>query len=420
LPGPGAGSAISTPAGLKLRPIRLEEQRAYSTLMRRAFGASLPTDEELAISREITEFDRTLAFFDGPEIIATAGIFTYEMTVPGGTLPCGGVTRVSVLATHRRRGLLTAMMRRQLDDMHQRGEPLAALYASEAPIYGRFGYGLATYQAAVEIERSHTAFAKRVTGSGRLSMVDVPTAVAAFTRIWEQARRNQPGMLGLDERWMRNQLADLELMREGASPNYRVLHQTGEKPTGFAIYRIKMDWDSSGPNGTLRLGMLIAATAEAYAALWRHVLDVDLMARVTAEMRPVDEPLRFLLADSRQPKTRIEDGIWLRLVDVAAALAGRRYSVEGRLALRVRDAFCPWNDGQVELIGGPAGAACKPNGGTPDLAIDAADLAAVYLGGNRFRVLFEAGRVEELRPGAIARADAMFATDRAPWCPSHF
>ena len=125
--------------------------------MRRAFGAPLPTDEELAVSREITEFDRTLAFFEGPEIVATAGIFSYEMTVPGGALPCAGVTRVSVLSTHRRRGLLTGMMRRQLDDMHQRGEPLAALYASEAPIYGRFGYGLATYQAAVEIDREASA-----------------------------------------------------------------------------------------------------------------------------------------------------------------------------------------------------------------------------------------------------------------------
>jgi predicted acetyltransferase len=389
--------------------------------MRRAFGASLPTDEELASSREITEFDRSLAFFDGHEMVATAGIFTYEMTVPGGgALPCGGVTRVSVLSTHRRRGLLTAMMRRQLDDMHERGEPLAALYASEAPIYGRFGYGLGTYQAAVEIERRHAAYAKELTGSGRLSMVDVPTAVRAFTRVWDQARPNQPGILTFDERWMRAQLADLELHREGASPHYRVLHQTGENPSGFAMYRIKMDWDASGPNGTLRLEMLVAATAEAYAALWRHVLDVDLMARVTAEMRPVDEPLRFLLADSRQPKTRVEDGVWLRLVDVPAALAGRRYAVEGRLVLRVRDSFCPWNDGQHELIGGPAGAECKRNDATPDLALDAADLAALYLGGNRFRTLYEAGRVEELRHGGIARADAMFATDRAPWCPSHF
>jgi predicted acetyltransferase len=388
--------------------------------MRRAFGASLPTDEELAASRETTEFDRTLAFFEGPEMVATAGIFSYEVTVPGGTLRCGGVTRVSVLSTHRRRGLLTAMMRRQLDDMHERGEPLAALYASEAPIYGRFGYGLATYQAAVEIERSHAAFGTKVAGGGRLSMVDVPTAVRAFARVWDRARPNQPGMLGQDERWIRILLADLELHREGASPHYRVLYQTDDSPSGFAIYRLKLDWDASGPNGTLLLQMLVAATSDAYAALWRHVLDVDLMARVTAEMRPVDEPLRFLLADSRQPKTRIEDGIWLRLVDVVAALAGRRYGVEGRLALRVRDAFCPWNDRQVELVGGPAGAECRPREGAADLSLDAADLAALYLGGNRFRTLFEAGRVQELRPGAIARADAMFATDRAPWCPSHF
>jgi predicted acetyltransferase len=388
--------------------------------MRRAFGASLPTDEELAISKEITEFDRTLAFFDGKEMVATAGIFSYEMTVPGGALPCGGVTRVSVLTTHRRRGLLTAMMRRQLDDMRERREPLAALYASEAPIYGRFGYGLSTYQAAVEIERSRGAFAKTVTGSGRLSMVDVQTGVREFSRVWQQARHNQPGMLTFDERWMGNKLTELELHREGASPQYRVLHQTDGNPSGFAIYRVKMDWDSSGPNGQLRLEMLVAASAEAYAALWRHVLDVDLMARVSAEMRPVDEPLRFLLADSRQPKTRIEDGLWLRLVDVAAALAGRRYAMEDRLLLRVRDAFCPWNDGPYELVGGPAGAECKSTGGTSDLELDATDLAALYLGGNRFRALFEAGRIQELRPGAIARADAMFATDRAPWCPSHF
>jgi predicted acetyltransferase len=388
--------------------------------MRRAFGAALPTDEELAISRDITEFDRTLAFFEGPEIVATAGIFSYEMTVPGGTLRCGGVTRVSVLTTHRRRGLLTAMMRRQLDDMHERGEPLAALYASEAPIYGRFGYGLGTYQTAIEIDRSHAAFAKEVAGSGRLSLVDVPTAIDAFTRVWEQARRNQPGMLGQDQRWIRNELADLEMHREGASPHYRVLYQADGNPSGFAIYRIKMEWDPSGPNGTLRLGRLIAATADAYAALWRHLLEVDLMARVTAEMRPVDEPLRFLLADSRQPKTRVEDGIWLRLVDIGRALAGRRYATEGRLVLRIRDPFCPWNDGHFELSGGPSSAECKPCAGNPDLDLTAADLASVYLGGNRFHTLREAGRIQEIRHGSVALADAMFATDRAPWCPSFF
>lgn len=389
--------------------------------MRRAFGASLPTDEELDLSREITEFDRTLAFFEGSEIVATAGIFSYEMTVPGGAvLPCAGVTRVSVLSTHRRRGLLTAMMRRQLDDVHQRGEPLAALYASEAPIYGRFGYGLATYQASIEIQRPRAAFVEGVDGKGRLVMVDVPTAVPAFSRVWDEARRHQPGMLGLDERWIRNQLTDLEHHREGASPHYRVLYQAGDEPGGFAIYRVKMGWEPSGPNGTLRLEMLVASTPEAYAALWRHALDVDLMVTVSAEMRPVDEPLRFLLADSRQPKTRIEDGVWLRLVDVIAALTARRYAVEGRLVLRIHDDFCPWNAGRVELQGGPDGAEARPTEASPDIEITAADLGALYLAGNRFHTLFEAGRLHEIRPGAVARADAMFATDRAPWCPSHF
>jgi predicted acetyltransferase len=388
--------------------------------MRRSFGSALPTDDELAASRKITEFDRTLAFFDGPEMVATAGIFTYEMTVPGGALACGGVTRVSVLSTHRRRGLLTAMMRRQMDDMHDRSEPLAALYASEAPIYGRFGYGLATYQATLEIVRSHAAFATTARGRGRLVMVDIPTATSAFTRVWDAARRDQPGMLRLDERWIANELADAELNRNGASPQYRVLHETDGKPSGLAIYRIKMDWDAAGPNGELRLEWLVATTAEAYAALWRYLLEVDLIARVTAEMRPVEEPLRFLLSNSRLPKTSVQDGIWLRLVDVAAALAGRRYAVDGRLVLEIHDDFCPWNDGRYLVVGGPAGAECMPVTSDADLALDVADLGAVYLGGNRFSTLAAAGRVEEKKAGAIARADGMFASPRAPWCPSHF
>jgi predicted acetyltransferase len=342
------------------------------------------------------------------------------MTVPGGSLPCGGVTRVGVAATHRRRGLLTAMMRRQLDDMHHRGEPLAALYASEAPIYGRFGYGLATYQAEIEIQRSRGAFAKAPLAIGRVVMADAPTAAEAFTKVWAEVQPTQPGMLALNARWWRGLLADLEISRQGFSPQYRVVYEVEGKPAGFALYRIKMEWDPAGPNGTLRLESLIAATAEAYAVLWRHVLDVDLMARISAEMRPIDEPVRFLLADSRQPKTRVEDGIWLRLVDVGRALAGRRYAVQGRLVLRVHDAFCSWNDGHFELNGGPSDAECKPCPGNPDLELTAADLAAVYLGGNRFRTLAEAGRVQEIRRGALALADAMFTTDRAPWCPSFF
>ncbi|HXO60048.1 MAG TPA: GNAT family N-acetyltransferase, partial [Candidatus Acidoferrum sp.] len=188
--------------------------------MRRAFGTALPTDEELAVSKETLEFDRTLAVFDGRQVVGTAGIFTYQMAVPGGSLPCAGVTRVGVAATHRRRGLLTAMMRRQMDDIHQRGEALAALYASEAAIYGRFGYGLSTYMAEIDIQRSHGAFADPPRGSGRMVMVDVATAVDIFSRVWSEVQPAQPGMLALDARWWRNLLADLEFNRQGFSPQY--------------------------------------------------------------------------------------------------------------------------------------------------------------------------------------------------------
>jgi predicted acetyltransferase len=353
--------------------------------------------------------------------VGTAGILSYEMTVPGGgSLRCGGVTRVSVRSTHRRRGLLTAMMRQQMDDMRQRGEPLAALYASEAPIYGRYGYGLATYNGVLEAERARGRFERPINASGTIALIDAATAVKTFAQVWDRARVHQPGMLTLDERWWQYLLADVESQREGASPHYRAVYRGADGPSGFALYRIKMAWNASGPTGELRLQFLIAATTEAYAALWRHVLDVDLIAKVSAEMRPVDEPLRFLLADSRQPQTRIEDGIWLRLVNVEQALAGRRYAIDGRLVLRIRDEFCPWNEGHFELNGGPSGAKCAACPGNPDLELDAASLAAVYLGGNRFRTLLEAGRVRELRRGAIAQADAMFATDRTPWCPSHF
>ena len=353
--------------------------------------------------------------------MSTAGIFSYEMTVPGGELvACGGVTRVTVSSTHRRRGLLRAMMRRQLDDMQDRGEPLAALYASEAPIYGRFGYGISTYQTSLEIDRTRAAFSKPVADSGRISLIDIPAAVPAFSWVWDEARRKQPGLLGLDERWWRALLADPQSSRHGSSPQYRAIYETDGRPSGFALYRIKMDWDAGGPKGTLSVESLIASSPAAYAAVWRHVLDVDLIAKITAARRSIEEPLRFLLVDARQPRTTVEDGIWLRLVNVQRALAARRYAVDDRIVLRVRDEFCDWNEGTYEVDGGPKAAQCQRCDVNPDLEINVSDLAAAYLGASRFHVLLQAGRVTELRPGAIATADAMFAAERAPWCPSFF
>lgn len=362
-----------------------------------------------------------LGYFEGSNLVATAGIISYEMTVPGGSsVRCGGVTMVSVASTQRRRGLLRNMMRQQLDDMHERGEPLAALYASEAPIYGRFGYGIATYEAQLEIDRSRSAFTPGVTPGGRLSLLEPSAALKTFPQVWKVVLPQQPGMLRLDERSWRHELADLEAHRREFSPFYHVLCEVDGQPSGFALYRIKMEWGPAGPRGKLRVKLLIAASPAAYASLWRHVLDVDLIATISADMRPLEEPLRFLLADSRQPNTTIGDGIWLRLVNVAAALAARRYWSEGRLRIRVHDDFCSWNQGDFELESGPDAASCGSTSKPPDLEMSAADLAAVYLGGNRFSLLHQAGRILEHRPEAVNRADAMFSSDRGPWCPSHF
>jgi predicted acetyltransferase len=305
--------------------------------------------------------------------------------------------------------------------VHERAEPLAALYASEAPIYGRFGYGVATYQALIEVEGSHSAFRSPVSAKGQTVMVDVPTAVETFTRISDKARPAQPGMVSMDERWWRMVLADPERDRGGASPLYRVVYQGADGSEGFVLYRIKMSWSSSEePNGEVRLQFLIALTPEAYAALWRYLLEIDLITRLTSTMRPPEEPLRFLLLDSRQPRTTIFDGLWLRLVDVPSALASRGYGREGHLVLRVRDNLCPWNDGVYALEAGAGRAQCRPTSASPDLEISAADLASVYLGGNRPSMLWQAGRITEHRSGAVADANAMFASEMVPWCPTHF
>jgi predicted acetyltransferase len=344
------------------------------------------------------------------------------MAVPGRrNLPCAGVTRVTVLPTHRRSGLLTAMMRQEMLDCHARHEPLAALYASEAVIYGRFGYGVATYDLELEIPRSRSAFRQVPKAGGRVVLVDKEQALPMIQRIWGRAQPSQPGMLTHTEAWWRHDLADLETWREGSSEQYLAIYEDAAGHSqGFAQYRIKTTWTDNQADGTLTILLLMAATPEAYAAVWRYCLDVDLMARVVAPMRRVDEPVRFLLADPRAPKAKLNESLWLRLVDVPAALIGRRYGRPGSLVLEVQDGFCPWNQRRWKLEVTDGTAACAETAGEADLVIDVADLAAIYLGGNRPSTLAAARRIDERTPGAIALADAMFASDPTPWCPTHF
>jgi len=404
---------------IDIRPIGPSEYEAFVHAVERAFG-HYPRPGEMETWKQVTEFDRTLAAYDGSEIVGTAEIYSMVLTIPGGELPMAGVAAVGVAPTHRRRGLLTSMMRRQLSDIRERGEGVAGLWASEGSIYGRFGYGAAALSASFEIDRGRTAFARTLQPRGRVTLLGKEQALEVFPPVFDQVRPRIPGMWARTPEWWRVLLADLEAWRDGASALFFALHESETGPDGYVMYRVKSEWEAGGPKGTLRVVELIAETAAAYADLWRYCFDVDLIARIEAWPRPVDEPLFHMLAEPRRMGLRFGDGLWVRVVDVRVALAARRYATSGNFVVEVRDSFCPWNEGRFELAGGPQGAECRRTDRPADLSVEAADLGAAYLGGVRFSVLERAGRVHELTPGALSRADAMFSWDPLPWCPRVF
>lgn len=407
---------------LDIRPITPEEFPAFIRTNEAAFG-HVSSEEEIERWRSLFEIDRTLAVFDEGRIVGTAGAFSFELTLPGQRLlPVAGVTAVGVLPTHRRRGILRALMRRQIDDVRQRGESVAILTASESTIYGRFGYGLATSVIHVEIDRRHTAFARRWDFAGRFDLIDYEQAIAVLPMLYDRSRRLQPGAVARTPQHWKVYLQLPAAISDGAGPRFYVTYRTSAgQVEGIAHYRIKPQWQDGIASSTLLLRELIAQTPEAHAALWHYCLNVDLVQTIEADRRPVDEPLRWLLADPRRLRvTSLVDDLWVRLIDVPAALAARRYGTSDRLVIEVSDAFCPENAGRYELEGGPDGAACRSTAAPPDLALDVAALGAAYLGGVRFKTLAWAERVRELTPQALERADKLFASEAVPWCGTPF
>lgn len=307
-------------------------------------------------------------------------------------------------------------MPRLLDDARARDEPLAGLFASEAVIYGRFGFGCAAGGLGLTIDTRRAAFARPPDLAGRMRLLDETDARETLPAIYEQARPRTPGMLSRSAARWEWAFHDPEHLREGAGRQFVV----ADRDRGYARYRIKEDADPAGPAGTLRVLELVAVDDEALAGLWRYLLDVDLVVTVRASLRPVDELLPLLLTDPRQAVTGIVDGLWLRVLDVPTALAARTYAADGSLVLAVRDDFCPAVAGTYLLEARDGRGRCAPTGAAPHLSLEARDLGAVYLGGVRPSQLARAGRVTEHRPGALAHADRLFLSSPAPWCPFEF
>jgi predicted acetyltransferase len=391
--------------------------------MSAAFGEE-PAGPYLDEPPPVAELDRSLGLWEGDRVVATSGIYSRSLTVPGAVVPCAGVTWVTVAPTHRRRGVLTAIMRRQLTELHERQrEPVAALWSAEHPIYGRFGYAPATFRGGLTGATERLRLRADVDlGAGRVDLVSVDDYRAAAIGLHDRLRRTAPGNLDRDAGWWDRLLRDDEYLRKGAAPRAYLLHTEPDgEVTGYAAYRVKGDWTDHGePDGTLTVEEVRGAPAPAYAALWRVLLSVDLVRTLRAPLASPDDPLIHLLDDARALNRRPFDALWVRLVDVDRALTARRYPAPIDLVLEVRDTFCPWNAGRWRLSGHPAGAYCGRTDRDPDLILGIEELSAVYLGGVSLASLHAAGRVTEVSPGAVTLAATAFRWPVTPWCPDEF
>ena len=387
-----------------------------------AFGEHT-SPEEVALMREELEIERALASFEAGDIVATIAALSMELTVPGNLLvPAGGLTWAGVLPTHRRRGRLRELLSAALDDVVAHGEPLAMLGASESHIYGRFGFGPATASLGFEIDRVHAGFIQPPHAGGRIRLLDVDTASALLPVIYDDWRVSQPGAVNRGSSWWKVHLADQERYRDGAGPRFIAVHDGASgTPDGYITYRIKEDWRHGLPANSLVVEECVARDPGVHGLLWHFCLNTDLVATVSTWTSPVDEPLRWRLADPRRMRTtRLMDGLWVRLLDVPAALAARRYRVVDSLMIEVVDRTRPEVAGTYELSGGPEESTCHRTKRSAELVMDVAYLGAAYLGGMPFGVMARAGAVKEMTPGAVARADLMFAIQPAPWSHTEF
>lgn len=406
----------------ELRVLRQDEWNTWYDCLLGAFGGTPEPPEERDLWDRLTEHDRSLGVWDGDACVGTAGAFSFRLTVPGGaSVPVAGVTMVSVAATHRRRGILTSMMRRQLDDVRSWGEPLAVLTASEPMIYGRFGYGIATMATTAEIDTDRVRIAVPAgTDDVRLRFADPAAVRDQCEAVYARQVAGRPGMLARRPGWEDLPLLDPESERQGASPLQCVVAERDGEVVGYTRYFNKPDWDVFGPKGEIRLRDLEALDPAAYAALWRFLFDIDLTGKVKVRSRPVDDAWQHLVSDIRRCAVRQRDSLHVRLVDLGAALEARTYQTPVDVVFEVADAFCPWNEGRWRLTGDAKGASCKRTEEAADLALSVRELGAAYLGGVSLTSLAAAGRVREVRPGALAEASTAFGSAMAPWLPHGF
>ncbi|MFF7458081.1 GNAT family N-acetyltransferase [Kitasatospora sp. NPDC008115] len=367
------------------------------------------------------EMDRgVLAVADGRPV-GTAGAYSFELTLPGEVIaPVAGVTVVGVVPSHRRRGVLTAMMRHQLAELRERGEFLSVLLASEAVIYRRFGYGPATYTGRLTVQRERAGLAAaRAAGAGAdagsVEVLRSGECREVLEDVYDRYRRAQPGAISRPHRWWELRAGQPPI---SGTPRYIALHRDADGvPDGYASYSLSDGVpDAVRRTVTLTVDEIIALDDTAYTALARYALGHDLITEVVFKHVPADHPLRWQLADFRAGVAGSGmDWLWVRLLDVPRALTTRGWFADGDLVLDVQDRFLG-EHGRYLLTVRDGKAECVPTDDEPDLSLDASDLGSLYLGGTTPSTLIRAGHIHAHHPEAATQADTLFRTARPPFC----
>ena len=406
---------------LEIRNIRDEELPAFIDAMSTGFLERPDVDKVAEEVRPNWDLKRSWAAFEDGRITGTWRSWETELTVPGGErLPGGAVSAVSVIPTHRRRGILTAMVDAAHREMREGGEAVALLYAAEYPIYGRFGYGPGCREATWTVDTRGTRFVAEPSGRVELAKPDAD-ASAAIKALFETWRLRQPGELRRREHsW------EYDLGRETAwGPRWKgfLLFRRDDSGTldGYARYHVEDKWEHRQPRSNLVLDELHALTDDAYAGLWRTLAETDWAATIKAERRGPAERLPWLLTNARAASmSDVGDGMWVRLFDIPRALAARTYDHEGSIVFEVVDREAPDGRLRVLLEAGRPGASAALTDRSADLTLDVGALSAAYLGGTRLRHAVAASGADEHRSGALADADALLRTLDEPWTSTFF
>ncbi len=415
-------------ATFQIRPVTEDELPAFQYVDQQAFNGRPDSPRSRANWLARLELDRTLGAFDGTTLAGVTGVYSFRMRVPGAMAAVAGVSMVAVLPSHRRRGALTGMMRRQLSDVAERGEAVAALFAAETGIYGRYGYGRASWQLFLKLGRGHGRLAAAAPADPalRLRIAEPRSAHAEMGKVYELAMAERPGLYARTEPWWDRLTHDPD---SDADPIMRcVLAEDDSGPRGYALFTSEGRGEQGTflPDGVLDVSEAIAVDPAAAAALWADLLSRDLITTFRLHMRPVDDPLLDLLADSRLGRPQLSDGLWIRLVDVGKALSQRRYACPVDLVIEVGDELCPQNQGRWRLTAATTSApsgfsgTCERTTAPADLVLPVRALGAAYLGGTRLGPLAGAGLVTEITPGSLAALSAAMSWDPAPWCPMIF